>query len=654
FDGAGHTISGLVLANSSITNVGLFGVNEGTIKNLNVNVSFDVDGRVGGLVGYNYGTIENCTSAGSVKSGTSYAGGLVGINNDGTISKSGSTVAVTGSGSYAAGGLVGYNYAATASKTALIKYSYAKGSVSGYRAGGLVGYNYGYASSSNAAIENSYAHGNVTGTQYAGGLVGFNDTNSSTGLASVKYCYAVGVISGATKGGLIGYNGGKNEVVSAYYNATTSTCTDNTRGAPLTDENMKLTSSYVGWDFSNDWGLAAGVNSGYPYLKVLNNSFDAVSVSGVSLSDSAKVIQAGNSFTLTATVLPTNATNKMVLWSSGNDAVATVSNGVVTAKSAGTTQIIVTTVDGGYTALCNVTVSAASEPEPEKVAAVTANPGSGAVTSGTTVTLSTTTSGATIRYTTNGSEPTASSTAYATPITITAATTIKAKAFKTGLTDSDTATFNYTVIAITAPTLTVGTVSGHPGDEVSVTVSLANNPGLATFTLNLNFDKSKLQPVSITQGAALTVGSIVSNIQSGLDLTQLDYVSAVWYNTTNTTANGVLYTVKFKIKDGLGDGVTPLTLTVSDASDQIGTDVALSAVNGSVSVVTFIYGDVFEDGAVNGKDVVLLSQYLAGWPVTLTPAQLLAADVFPDGVLNGKDVVRLAQYLAGWPVKLGE
>jgi transcription elongation GreA/GreB family factor len=290
----------------------------------------------------------------------------------------------------------------------------------------------------------------------------------------------------------------------------------------------------------------------------------------------------------------------------------------------------------------------------EKVANVTANPGSGAVTGGSTVALSTPTSGATIRYTTNGSEPTASSTAYATPITIAAATTIKAKAFKTGLTDSDTATFNYTVIAITAPTLTVGTVSGHPGDEVSVTVSLANNPGLATFTLNLNFDKSKLQPVSITQGAALTVGSIVSNIQSGLDPAQLDYVSAVWYNTTNTTANGVLYTVKFKIKDGLGDGVIPLTLTVSDASDQIGTDVALSAVNGSVNVVTFIYGDVFEDGAVNGKDVVLLSQYLAGWPGTLTPAQLLAADVFPDGVLNGKDVVRLAQYLAGWPVKLGE
>ena len=65
----------------------------------------------------------------------------------------------------------------------------------------------------------------------------------------------------------------------------------------------------------------------------------------------------GESVTLTATVIPSTATNKAVTWSSSAEGVATVENGVVTGVSAGSATITVTTVDGGKTDTCAVTVT---------------------------------------------------------------------------------------------------------------------------------------------------------------------------------------------------------------------------------------------------------------------------------------------------------
>lgn len=81
-----------------------------------------------------------------------------------------------------------------------------------------------------------------------------------------------------------------------------------------------------------------------------------ISVTGVTLDPTSLSLFTGDTATLTATVEPDNATNKNVTWTSSNTAVATVNDGVVTAVSAGTATITVTTSDGGFTALCTVTV----------------------------------------------------------------------------------------------------------------------------------------------------------------------------------------------------------------------------------------------------------------------------------------------------------
>ena len=82
----------------------------------------------------------------------------------------------------------------------------------------------------------------------------------------------------------------------------------------------------------------------------------SVSVTGVSLDKTSATIDVGGSITLKATVKPSDATDKSVVWTSSSSKVASVSNGKVTGVSAGKATITVTTVDGGYKATCEVTV----------------------------------------------------------------------------------------------------------------------------------------------------------------------------------------------------------------------------------------------------------------------------------------------------------
>lgn len=83
---------------------------------------------------------------------------------------------------------------------------------------------------------------------------------------------------------------------------------------------------------------------------------EVLSVVNVTLDKPSVTLTEGDVTTLTATVSPSNATNKNVIWSSSDNTVATVSDGKVTAVKAGTATITVKTEDGNKTATCSVTV----------------------------------------------------------------------------------------------------------------------------------------------------------------------------------------------------------------------------------------------------------------------------------------------------------
>ncbi len=232
FGGNGFTISNLTIDRSDTGEVGLFGYTSSGAQIANVvllNVNIIGRSDVGGLVGRNDdGTITNSYAIGSV-SGVLWVGGLVG-RNAGSITNSYATSSVSG-GNNDVGGLVGRN-------EGTITNSYATGFVSGVvRVGGLVGLNSG------GSITNSYATASVSEGSDVGGLVGRN----SRGIITNSYW---DINTSGIAGGANGMGKTRGELIAG--------------SAQDTDSNKP----YYEWSTTN-WYFGTG--SQYPILKYTDN-----------------------------------------------------------------------------------------------------------------------------------------------------------------------------------------------------------------------------------------------------------------------------------------------------------------------------------------------------------------------------------------------
>lgn len=96
-----------------------------------------------------------------------------------------------------------------------------------------------------------------------------------------------------------------------------------------------------------------------------------IAVETITLDKSEITIKEGSNYTLTPTITPEDTTNKLVIWTSEDENIATVEDGKITAVAEGTTTITATTKDGEHTATCKVTVTKKETtptptPEPEQ------------------------------------------------------------------------------------------------------------------------------------------------------------------------------------------------------------------------------------------------------------------------------------------------
>ena len=190
FDGGGHTITGLTVTTNDeyaglFGYLGNFGNAAATVKNVvmeGIQITCNHrSGYAGGVAGFSWGTIENCSVSGSV-SGTVSVGGVVGIQRDGSIT--GCCSSATVKGTLNVGGVAGQtNFGAT------LTACYATGNVTieidprqNISGGGLVGFNDGISLLACYATGNVTSTGSSTGYMHIGGFLGDNYT-------TVTACY---------------------------------------------------------------------------------------------------------------------------------------------------------------------------------------------------------------------------------------------------------------------------------------------------------------------------------------------------------------------------------------------------------------------------------------------------------------------------------
>ena len=187
--------------------------------------------------------------------------------------------------------------------------------------------------------------------------------------------------------------------------------------------------------------------------------------------------------------------------------------------------------------------------------------------------------------------------------------------------------------------ITVGTITrARPGTEVTVPISLTENPGITGIGMKIEYDKTRLQLTGYSD-AGLT-GWVVG-VGTG--------EKAVWGDAVGSTITGDILTLTFTVLEGAEDGLAEITVTELDITDLDVNNVDFSVTSGGVTVANSIPGDVNGDGRVAIADVVTLKRYLAGMDVEIDP---VAADVNGDGKQTIADVVLIMRYLAGMDVVL--
>ena len=180
FDGRGHTIKGLTVTTNDQF-VGLFGYLDkaGTVKNVvmeGIQITSNhvlMSGNTGGVVGYSWGTIENCSVSGSV-SGTNCVGGVVGSQKAGSIIGCSSSAIVKGT--HYVGGVAGEKWGTMTACYATGNVTLEINSPQDLSGGGVVGLNGGSTVLACYATGNVNSKGSNTGNVHIGGLFGDNYT----------------------------------------------------------------------------------------------------------------------------------------------------------------------------------------------------------------------------------------------------------------------------------------------------------------------------------------------------------------------------------------------------------------------------------------------------------------------------------------------
>ena len=187
-------------------------------------------------------------------------------------------------------------------------------------------------------------------------------------------------------------------------------------------------------------------------------------------------------------------------------------------------------------------------------------------------------------------------------------------------------------------------VTGVIGKNVTMYISIADNPGIVSLNNSIIYDESVMTLTSVTDLEILNGYKTPSpTVSSPYILRWVDSLSL-----ENNTQNGRIAALTFSINENAAVGNYEVTVKHNEARNSDGEKYDFAAATATVTVINVIKGDVDDDGRITDWDAILLNRYLSGWNVEVVE---LACDIDENGEVTDWDVILLERYLAGWDVK---
>lgn len=189
----------------------------------------------------------------------------------------------------------------------------------------------------------------------------------------------------------------------------------------------------------------------------------------------------------------------------------------------------------------------------------------------------------------------------------------------------------------------------NSGDEISVPIKIANNPGIVSLKLSLEYGED-LELVSIENGDILPDSSILNDVAECNTSKKI-----LWTNSTvasNYATDGVLTTLKFRVnaaspESGNKDIALACKISEKDAINKDGDYVAFSSDTATLRLTSYKFGDITGDGDISLSDAAYLKRHIAEWEgYKVIPAGV--GDLDLDGEVNLRDVMILEKHLAKW------
>lgn len=279
-------------------------------------------------------------------------------------------------------------------------------------------------------------------------------------------------------------------------------------------------------------------------------------VTGVTLDQTKYDMKTGEVFKLNATVVPSNATDKSITWTSTDSSVASVSEaGTVSAVGAGKA-VITATSGNGVIAACEVTVTG--------------------------------------------------------------------------------------VASTNLSRIYIPEIFDAKSEIINVPVMIEHNPGISFINFSVSYDKEKMEPLEINNGA------LFESVMGSVDA-ENGKIKLIFSSDTDITKSGVLAKIKFKRKN-MEEDITDLSVSYypNGVMNKKQKRIALKMSDGRLNAYrSTICGDVDENRKVDFADALYFKRYLANWS-RYQDISLKTADIDSNNAITTADLIILERHIAGW------